>query len=117
MIVDFLLGSFRFRHFGQNSWQDETEQASASILALGSKLGLLTSKFQHLTETPINRESIQATFKVLKLPVGLMSDVFMGIEEDSLWGLYNAFTGTLTQTGTHRAEAVNRQVGRFLIGR
>lgn len=40
----------------------------------------------------------------------------MAVEEDSLWGLYNAFTSVLTKQNNHRAEGINRQVGRFLLG-
>lgn len=115
MMLDFLLGSFRFRHFGQNDFQRETEEAAASILALGTKLGPMAARIGHMTQTQINRESIQSTFKALKLPAGLQAEVFMAVEEDSLWGLYNAFTGVLTKTNTHRADGINRQVGRFLL--
>ena len=117
MVIDFMMGSFKFRHFGQNNFSDEIEEASASVLGLVSKLEQLTERLQHLVETPINRESIQATFRALSLPVGLQAEVYMGIEEDSLWGFYNSFTSALTKAGTFRAENINRQVSRFLIGR
>lgn len=116
MIVDFLLGSYRFRHFGQNAFRQEIDQASGMVLDLGGKIGMLTGKLKHLTDTPMNRDSIQATFKVLNLPAGLQADVFMGIEEDNLWGLYNSFTRSLTESNSHRAEGINRQVGKFLLG-
>lgn len=117
MMIDFLLGTYRFRHFGQNQFQQEIASASGMVLDLGGKIGMLTGKLQHMTDTAINRESLQAAFKVLKLPSGLLADVFMGIEEDTLWGLYNSFTRVLTKSNTHRAEGINRQVGRFLLGR
>ncbi len=99
-----------------NDFQAEMEQAAMSVLGLASKLEPLTERLSRMVDMPINRESIQAMFKVLNLPAGLQSDVFMGIEEDSLWGLYNAFTSVLTKANTHRAEGINRQVGRFLMG-
>jgi hypothetical protein len=115
MVIDFMLGSFKFRHFGQNNFQDELEAASASVLGLVSKLEMLTDRLQHLVNTRIDRASIQGTFKALNLSAGLQADVFMQVEEDTSWGLYNAFTNVLTKANTHRAEGINRQVGRLLM--
>ena len=41
---------------------------------------------------------------MLDLPSGLQAEAFMGIEEDSLWGLYNKL-----HTGTDREELTPRR--------
>ncbi len=64
----------------------------------------------HMVDTPINRESIQTALKVLNLFIGLKTDVFMAVAEDSLWGLNNAFTNVLINANTHGAKR-NQQAG------
>jgi len=115
MMIDFFLGGFKFRHYGHDDFQKELEEASAAVLGLAGQLEPLTQKLQHLVETPIDRVSIQAAFKVLSLPQSLMAQVFMQIEEDTLWGFYNACTCVLSGQNTHRADNINRQVSRFLL--
>jgi hypothetical protein len=115
MMVDFMLGGFRFRHFGHDDFGSELEMASSHVRGLVDKLTPLSSKLQRLIDTTIDRESIQAVFKVLALPQSLQAQIFMQIDEYTLRGLYNAFTGVLTGNNTHRAESINRQVSRFIL--
>ena len=115
MMVDFLLGGFKFRHYGNDDFATELDEATNHINGLVDQLEPLSQKLQHLIETPIDRESIQAAFSVLKLPQSLQASIFMEIAEDTAWGFYNACTGVLTKNNTHRSEGLNRQVSRYLL--
>ena len=42
---------------------------------------------------------------------------FLGIEEDTQWGVYNAITDVLTRQESFRAQDLNRQVSRHFMGR
>ncbi len=115
MILDFMLGGFKFKHFGHEEFMNELQQAAHVVQNLANRLEPVTGKLQRLVETPITREDIQRTFRDLKQPMKLQAEVFLSIEEDSLWGLYNAFTHVLTQQNTHRSDNLNRQVSRHLL--
>ena len=115
MMVEIMLGGFRFKHFGNDGFAQELDVAANHIRGLANQLEPLSQKLQHLIETPLDRESIQAAFTVLKLPQSLMAQVFMQIEEDTLWGFYNACTEVLTKNNTHRSEGLNRQISRFML--
>ena len=41
--------------------------------------------------------------------------VYMAIEEDTVWGLYNAFTSTFSNLGSFRGEALNRQASHYFF--
>ena len=115
MMLDFWLGGFKFRHYGQDDFAGELDFAANHVRGIAEQLEPLSQKLQHLIETPINREDIQRAFTDLKLPSKLQAEIFLAIEEDSAWGFYNACTGVLTKNETHRSESLNRQVSRYLL--
>ncbi len=75
MMVDFMLGGFKFRHFGNDDFASELDAAANHVRGLTEQLGTLSSKLKHLIDTPIDRESIQAAFKVLNLHQTLQAQV------------------------------------------
>lgn len=115
MILDFLLGGFRFKHYGNEHFQDELSQAANRIRELGSRMVQLTSSLRQMIQTPIERQDIQDAFRTLELPKTYAADVFMALDGDNQWALYNAFTDVLTKQESFRAENWNRQVSRQLI--
>jgi hypothetical protein len=116
MIVDFMLGGFKFRHYDQKNFSQELDFAANQIHQIAGRLEPLNTKLQRLVDLPIDRQAIQVAFTNLKLPMKTQAEVFMQIEEDSAWGFYNACTDVLTRQGTHRSEVVNRQVSKYLLG-
>lgn len=115
MIVDFMLGGFRFKHFNHDSFMIELQEAAQVIQNLAGRLEPVTNRIQKLIEAKIDRESIQRAFADLKLPMRLQAEVFMAIEGDTAWDLYNAHTHILTRQETHRADNLNRQVSRYML--
>jgi hypothetical protein len=116
MMIDFMLGGFKFRHYDQKNFSQELDTAANHIHQIGERLEPLNQKLQRLVDLPIDRQAIQSAFSTLKLPMKTQAEVFMQIEEDSAWGFYNACTDVLTRQGTHRSEVVNRQVSKYLLG-
>jgi hypothetical protein len=116
MVTDSILGGFRFRHYGENGLFDqELEQALETIRHLDEKGNLLLSIIRRMTETKIDRTDIQQTFRDLNLPKTYAADVFLTVEEDTEWGLYNAFTNVFTNLYSFRGEALNRQVSHYFF--
>jgi len=115
MMCDFLLGGFKFRHFDNDNFVDELDDAVDTLHNLSNKLEPLGSKIQQLIDQPTDRTVIQETFTDLKLADKLKANIFMSVEEDSGWGLYNACTHVLSQAGTHHADNINRQVSRYML--
>jgi len=115
MMCDFLLGGFKFRHFDNDNFVDELDAAVDTLHNLSNKLEPLGTKIQRLIDQPIDRQAMQKTFTDLKLTDKLKANIFMSVEEDSAWGLYNACTHVLSQAGTHHADNINRQVSRYML--
>jgi len=115
MMLDFMLAGFKFRHLGNDNFSVELDMAAGQILNLAEQLDTLTQKLQALVDQSIDRKAIQSAFVKLKLPLKLQAEIFLGIEEDTAWGFYNAATGVLTKQDTHRADNINRQVSRYLL--
>ena len=115
MVVDFRLGSFRFRHYGSEDFQEELSEAAITIRELSNKMLGLVTRLKRIVDIPIDRADIQNTFRELKLPKTYTADVFMALEEDNLWSLYNAFTDVFTRQESFRAETWNRQVSRHFL--
>ncbi len=115
MVIDYLLGGFRFRHFSNDGFAQELNDAVASIHRLSGQLEPLSTKLRLLIDQPADRSFIQDVFSDLRLPLRLQAQIYMGIAEDNAWGVYNACTGVLTKQNTHRADNINRQVSRYLI--
>ena len=115
MVVDFRLGSFRFKHFGNEGFQEELSEAAITIRELSNKMLGLVTCLKRIVDIPIDRTDIQNTFRELKLPKTYVADVFMALEGDNLWSLYNAFTDVFTRQESFRAETWNRQVSRHFL--
>jgi hypothetical protein len=115
MILDFMLGGFRFKHWGNEGFQEELSQAASRIRDLGPIMAHLTNSLRRMISTPITRQDIQDSFRQIELPKTYVSDVFMALDGDNLWSLYNAFTDILTKQESFRAENWNRQVSRRFI--
>ena len=115
MMLDFMLGGFRFRHFGHDAFPEEMELAVSSLQNLSAQLEPLNSKLQYLIDQPVDRHYIQQAFTDLKLTDKMKANVFMEVEEDTAWGFYNACTHVLSRAGTHHADNINRQVSRYML--
>ena len=115
MMVDHQLGGYKFRHINQDNYQEQLQQAADRIIALNNALPGFTNKIQAMIETPVDREFTQNMFKHLKFGPSLIGQIYQAIEEDNVWGLYNACTQALTEKDSFRGDAINRQVGKFLI--
>jgi len=117
MTLDFLLGGFRFRHFGNRDFDRELEGAKEAILGLADKARLLEPVLAKMVDTPVSRSELQEIYGSLSLGQGLIAQSFLGIEEDTEWGVYNAITDVLTRQESFRAQDINRQVSRHFMGR
>jgi len=117
MTLDFMLGGFRFRHFGQRDFDRELEGAKDAILGLADKAKFLEPVLARMVDTPITRPELQALYAKLSFGQGLIAQSFLGIEEDTEWGVYNAITDVLTRQESFRAQDLNRQVSRHFMGR
>jgi hypothetical protein len=115
MVLDFLLGGFKFRHYGVDGFEEELEQASHQVHRLSDKLLPLTGKLSGLVDRSFSRVDVQEAFTALKLPQTLQAEIYMQIDEDNAWGFYNAATDVLTKQATHRSDSLNRQVSRYLL--
>ena len=115
MMIEHVLGGFKFRHFGHDNFSAELDQAAVQVRDLADRLEPVANRFQKLIDRPIDRQAIQQAFRDLKISQSLQAETFMRIDEDSAWGLYNAFTGALTEANTHRAENINRQESRYML--
>jgi hypothetical protein len=115
MMLDFMLGGFRFRHFGHDAFPEEMELAVSSLQNLSAQLEPLNSKLQYMIDQPVDRHYIQQAFTDLKLTDKMKANVFMEVEEDTAWGFYNACTHVLSRAGTHHADNINRQVSRYML--
>ncbi len=115
MMVDFKLGGFKFRHWGKDDFSEELQDAAERIRRLAPQLDPLSNDLRRLTETPVSRRDIQKSFSDLKLPKTTQSDIFMAIEEDTQWGLYNGYTDVLTRQESHNADNLNRKVTKYLL--
>jgi hypothetical protein len=115
MMLDFMLGGFKFRHFGHDAFPEEMELAVNSLQNLSAQLEPLNSKLQTMIDQPVDRHYIQQAFTDLKLTDKMKANVFMEVEEDTAWGFYNACTHVLSRAGTHHSDNINRQVSRYML--
>ena len=117
MTLDFMLGGFRFRHYGKRDFDRELEGAKEQVLALTDKARLLEPVLAKMVNAKVTRSELQAIYSDLPLGQGLIAQSFLGIEEDTQWGVYNAITDVLTRQESFRAQDINRQVSRHFMGR
>ncbi|MBZ0264090.1 DUF945 domain-containing protein [bacterium] len=115
MMVDFMLGGFKFKHLGDDQFYQEMEFAASKVMNVADQLEPLSENLKELVETPMRRNDIQRVFSDLKTPKSLMAETYMAIEEDNAWGVLNAFTDVLTRQRTHSADNRNRQLIKYLM--
>ena len=117
MVVDQLLGGFRFRHNHAHGevFDGEVEQAVERLQQLSHNIHLLAPKFQTMTRQKLSIAGIQRVFSDLEVPRPLVSDVFMELEGSRAWDLYNAFTHVLTRQESFGAEHTNRRVTQYFL--
>lgn len=116
MVVDFLLGGFRFRHYGQNGdFHRELDQALDIVQRLGDQGPKLLACMRQMVECPIDRPKTQEIFHQLDLPKLYAAEIYQELEEDTEWGFYNACTRVLGRQETFRSETLNRQVSHYFF--
>jgi len=116
MVVDFLLGRFRFRHYGQNGdFHKELDRALDTVQRLGEQGASLLPAMKRMVDTPINRGLTQGVFRKLNTPRLYVADIFLALEEDSEWGLYNACTRVFSEQRSFRGEVLNRQTSHYFF--
>jgi hypothetical protein len=119
MVVDQLLGGFRFKHNQSHGevFDAEVEQAVERLKQLAQHVELLAPKFQAMTRQRLNVAGMQRVFSDLDVPRSLLADVFMALEGHSTWDVYNAFTQVLTQQESFGSEGLNRRVTQYFLDR
>jgi len=115
MMVSFMLGGFRFKHWGDRSFDDELKNAALQISDVGDKLHYLMPQLTDMTRKRIKRADIQDSFRDTNLPLNLQAKVFNSIEEDTLWGLYNAYTDVFSRMDSFHGENLNRNISKYFI--
>ena len=115
MQIDYRLGSYKFRHHNRPEYQQELAEAANHVGKLVKHLEPLKDKISELISTPVDRTYIQGMFNELKLGQGLVGQIYMNLEEDTQWGLYNACTSVLTERGAHSDDNLNRRISKIFI--
>lgn len=116
MVVTNMLGGFRFRHFGGNGrFQEELNGAVHRLQNLGDGMDRLGGACGKLIGAPLTREDTQEVFRDLKVPNALAMRAYQAIEEDTRWGLYNAFTHVLTEDKSFAAENWNGRISDYFL--
>jgi hypothetical protein len=117
MVVDFILGAFRFRHWGEENgkFREELEDGVSSLTMLGENSEKLLPDMRRMVETKIDRPTVQSTFKELELKDNLIAPVFMKIDGETEWDFYNAFTRVLSEKNTIQNDNLNRQISRHFF--
>jgi len=117
MVADTLLGGFRFKHNHSHGevFDEEIEQAVNRLIQMGQNIHLVAPKFQQMVDKKLSLQGIQQVFTDLKLKRSLTADVFLALEGDTQWQVYNAFTDVLTRMNSFPAENLNRKVTRYFL--
>ncbi|GBE30124.1 MAG TPA: DUF932 domain-containing protein [Bacteroidetes bacterium] len=115
MMVDWMLGGFKFRHINCDDFAEELQFAAEKVRRLGQQLEPLSRRLNSMIDVPITRADTQGVFRELKLPMSLRAEVFDSIADDDAWGLLNGFTDVLTKHNSHNADNTNRRVMKYLL--
>jgi hypothetical protein len=117
MVVDQMLGGFRFKHnMGHGSEFDlEVKQAVSRLSALSHNIHQIAPQFQEMTKRRLSLKGIQQTFRDLSLPKGVLADVVMELEGQRVLDVYNAYTHVLTRSQTFGSEQLNRCVTKYFL--
>jgi len=117
MMVDFILGATKFRHWGNgDKWESELGDAVNYLGSLGNRSEQLLPHINKMLETIMPREAIQKVFADLETPDSLLAPVYRSLEGDTQWDLYNAFTKTLSEKNTIRNDNLNRHISQYFFG-
>ncbi|MCA9784494.1 MAG: DUF932 domain-containing protein [Calditrichaeota bacterium] len=117
MLMDQLLGGFRFKHNAAHGedFDVEVEEAVSRLKILAGSVHRLAPQFQQMTQKRLNIAGIQQTFRDLEVSRPLIADIFQGLEGTSLWQVYNAYTDVLTKMNTFASEGINRRVTSYFL--
>ena len=115
MMLSFMLGGFRFKHWGDRNFDDELRQATRQLAMVGGRLHNMLLALRDLTTKRMKRVDVQKFFRETNLPITTQAKVFNAIEEDNAWGIYNAATDVLTRQESFGADQLNRRVSQWFI--
>ena len=115
MMLSFMLGGFRFKHWGSQNFDREMRIAARQLTRVGDRLQMVLPMLTELTHKRMKRADIQRFFAETNLPITMQAKVFNAIEEDTKWGVYNAATDVLTQQEKFSAEVLNNRVSRYFL--
>jgi len=115
MQLSFMLGGFRFKHWGSKNFDREMRFASRQLTRVGDRLHQVLPMLAELTRKRMKRVDIQRFFAETNLPITTQAKVFNAIEDDTKWGIFNAATNVLTQQERFSAENLNRRVSQYFL--
>jgi len=115
MMLSFMLGGFRFKHWGSQNFDREMRVAARQLGRVGDRLHMVLPMMTELTHKRMKRADIQRFFAETNLPITTQAKVFNAIEEDTKWGVYNAATDVLTKQERFSAENLNRRVSQYFL--
>ena len=115
LMISFMLGGFRFKHWGDRSFDEELKMAARQIGNVGNRLHFLMPQLTEMTRKKVKRADIQKCFKDTDLPLTLQAKVFNAIDEDNQWGLYQAHTNVFTRMESFNGDNYNRKVSRYFL--
>jgi len=115
MMLSFMLGGFRFKHWGSQNFDREMRVAARQLERVGDRLHMVLPMLTELTRKRMKRADIQRFFAETNLPITTQAKVFNAIEDDTKWGVYNAATSVLTDRKCFSAETLNRRVSQYFL--
>ena len=115
LMISFMLGGFRFKHWGDRSFDEELKMAARQIGNVGNRLHFLMPQLTEMTRKKVKRADIQKIFSETELPLTLQAKVFNTISEDTYWGLYNAYTDVFTKMENFHGDNMNRKVSKYFL--
>ncbi|GBE30811.1 hypothetical protein BMS3Bbin04_01847 [bacterium BMS3Bbin04] len=115
MMLSFMLGGFRFKHWGSQNFDREMRVAARQLTRVGDRLHIVLPTLTELTRKRMKRADIQRFFAEINLPITTQAKVFNAIEDDTRWGVYNAATDVLTKQEKFSSENLNRRVSQYFL--
>ncbi|GBE29367.1 MAG TPA: DUF932 domain-containing protein [Bacteroidetes bacterium] len=115
MMLSFMLGGFRFKHWGSQNFDREMRVAARQLTRVGDRLHMVLPMLTELTHKRMKRADIQRFFAETNLPITTQAKVFNAIEDDTRWGVYNDATSILTDQKRFSAETLNRRVSQYFL--
>ena len=115
MMLSFLLGGYRFKHWGDRDFTDEFGHAARKLAKVGTRLHQALPLLTELTSKRMKRVDIQRFFRETALPIITQAKIFNTIDEDTAWGIYNATTDVLTRQESFNADKQNRIASQWFL--